>query len=110
MKKKPYYPENIGINDCVHAKACRRLRKKVESQNDVTVTLGCFKDSCTAFEVKQEYDDDVKRLAEILAEANTCPMMLPSESRERAEYLQGQAVELIEKLTGQKWYFEVWGF
>jgi len=53
-QKKQHYPDNIGINDCVHAKACRRLRKRIEKEHGIYVTLGCFKDTCSAYEQKTD--------------------------------------------------------
>lgn len=109
MTKKAHYPDNIGINDCIHAKACRRLRKKIESESGQKVTLGCFKESCTAY-AEKAHEDDIDRLTEILTAANNCPMMLPSESRERAADLYSKAIEIIERITGKEWNFETWTF
>ncbi len=75
----------------------------------------CFADSkgyeekCIPLELENDdegQEEKIKELAELLCEANYCPVMLPSESQARAKMLKQAAIELIEEMTGQEWRFE----
>lgn len=57
-----------------------------------------------------ELKEKVDNLAEILREAHSCPMMLASESVDRANSLMRQAIEIIEDITGEEWRFEYWTY
>ena len=72
---------------------------------------GSENDTGNELEIEDDPMEKIEKLAEILREANHCPMMLPSESQARADSLLGQATSIIEELTGEKWYFEflTWG-
>lgn len=67
---------------------------------------GTENDSGRELEIEDDPAEKIQRLSEILRNANYCPMMLPSESQERAASLYEEAVSIIEDLTGAKWYFE----
>jgi len=57
-----------------------------------------------------ELKEKVDNLTEILREAHSCPMMLASESVDRANSLMRQAIEIIEDITGEEWRFEYWTY
>lgn len=65
-----------------------------------------YADRCVSMEEGKNITSTVNELAETLREANNCPMMLPSESQERARMLMDKAIELVEELTGEEWRFE----
>ena len=61
-------------------------------------------------EVNEDEDSiqsKVDKLTEILRQGHDGSehRMLPSESQARAEYLESQAIKLIEEITGEEWYF-----
>lgn len=38
-----------GSVDCIHAHACRRMRKRAKKQTGTDITMGCWKETCTAY-------------------------------------------------------------
>ena len=65
-----------------------------------------YKDKCIPVEYNKSTQKKVDELAELLREANYCPMMLPGESQARAKSLMEEAIKLVEEITGEEWHFE----
>ncbi|MBR6615036.1 MAG: hypothetical protein IKK95_03585, partial [Lachnospiraceae bacterium] len=65
-----------------------------------------IEDECDSLEEEEETKEKIAELSDVLAEANYCPMMLPSESQARARELMQRAIELVEEITGHEWRFE----
>ena len=66
-----------------------------------------YKEKCIPIEYEDSLQSKVDELAEIMRSGHDGSewKMLPSESQERAEYLQNQAIKLIEEITGEEWEF-----
>lgn len=58
-------------------------------------------------EDKENIQSKIDKLTKILKQAHDGSeyRMLPSESQARADYLESEAIKLIEEITGEEWYF-----
>ena len=90
-----------------------RYNKYYESDTSRPRFVYCFADGAEAEAITMSEDsyrsimDKINDLAETMraGQDNADVMMLPSESQERAAYLQEKALSLIEEITGEKWEF-----
>lgn len=65
-----------------------------------------YEDKCVPIEYEDSLKSKVDELTGVLKEAHHCPMMLASESVDRANDLMRRAIKIIEEMTGEEWRFE----
>lgn len=81
--------EQWGSHDCIHAKACRRLNKKAFAQLGRRVVMGCDKDTCTAYETKNNELYTFSRQALELAFARATDSSMDWGGSSVDDYIQG---------------------
>lgn len=90
-----------------------RYNKFYEKEGNKPRFIYCFADSegyeekCIQLEYEDSLQSKIDKLAEIMRKGHDGSEwhMLPSESQARADWLEQEAIELIEEITGEKWKF-----